>query len=163
MADEHDQQPADEEIAEGNYPDVEALDQQLDDQVKAGAVNPTGYNPPASSPNPYLSEEDQGMELTPKTFGPPQYGSPDPASAVGKLTTLEDGHPLDNLPEGHTARISDDYGQDAVESQEVDATESAKELAKEKNVDLSQVQGSGAEGRITKGDVEDYIASQDND
>jgi pyruvate/2-oxoglutarate dehydrogenase complex dihydrolipoamide acyltransferase (E2) component len=37
---------------------------------------------------------------------------------------------------------------------EVDATDSAKELAAEHEVDLSEVKGTGKDGRITKPDVE---------
>lgn len=103
------------------------------------------------------------MEMEAKTFGPPQYGSPDPASAASRLMTLEDGHPLAGLEEG-TAAISEDYGTETTPASdvEIDATDGAKELAEEEDVDLSQVQGSGAEGRVTKGDVEDFIAKRDD-
>ncbi len=40
---------------------------------------------------------------------------------------------------------------------EIDATEAAVELAEELGVDLSEVEGSGAEGRITKPDVEAFL------
>ena len=40
------------------------------------------------------------------------------------------------------------------EDAEVSATKEAEELAAELGVDLSQVQGSGKNGRITKGDVQ---------
>ena len=171
---DHEQQPADETIAAGEHMDLDAMDAQVDAERAAGAVSPTGYVPPTSSPNPYVSEEMQGMEMIPKTFGPPQYGSPDPASAASRLMTLEDGHPLAGLDEG-TAAISDDYGADVDEQgraqaaaagaddSEIDATDGAKELATDEGVDLSQVEGTGADGRITKGDVENYIANQDND
>jgi pyruvate dehydrogenase E2 component (dihydrolipoamide acetyltransferase) len=39
-------------------------------------------------------------------------------------------------------------------SEGFDATDSARELASEAGLDLSSVQGTGADGRITKGDVE---------
>lgn len=41
---------------------------------------------------------------------------------------------------------------------EVDATDAARSLADEHDIDLSRVAGSGAGGRITKGDVEALIA-----
>ena len=41
----------------------------------------------------------------------------------------------------------------------IDATESALALAGEEGVDLAQVSGSGANGRITKGDVQKYVGS----
>lgn len=37
---------------------------------------------------------------------------------------------------------------------EVDATEGAEELAAELGIDLATVEGTGKDGRITKGDVE---------
>lgn len=43
----------------------------------------------------------------------------------------------------------------------IDATESARELAAEAGLDLASVEGTGAGGRITKGDVEDAIAAAD--
>lgn len=169
---DHEQKPADETIAAGEHMDLDAMDDALDAERAAGAPMPTGYTPPASSPNPYVSEEMQGMEMIPKTFGPPQYGSPDPASAASRLMTLEDGHPLAGVDSG-TAAISDDYGADVGdggvaaaagphEGAEIDATDGAKELAEEENVDLTQVEGTGQDGRVTKSDVEDYIAAQDN-
>src|SRR4051812_31652459 len=51
--------------------------------------------------------------------------------------------------EGHKFSVSD-AGDDA----EDEATDSAVELAEANGVDLSTVTGSGAGGRITKGDVE---------
>lgn len=169
---DHEQQPADETIAAGEHMDVEAMDDALEAERRAGSVNPTGVilPSPSASANPYVSEEMQGMEMLPKKFGPPQYGSPDPASAASRLMTLEDGHPLAGLDSG-TAAISDDYGEQGqapselvgTGGDEIDATDGAKELADEEGVDLSQVQGTGKDGRITKEDVEDHISASQDD
>ena len=103
------------------------------------------------------------MQMISKTFGPPQYGSPRPETSAGKLATLEDGHPLEGLPEGHPAAISEDYAAEhGAFVEDIDATDGAKELASEQSVDLRQVAGTGQDGRITKGDVEDYIAEHEN-
>src|ERR1051325_10177025 len=69
--------------------DLDAQAEALEDERRSGAQNPTGVVLPAPSrlQNPYMSEEEQGMEITPKTFGPPQYGSPDPATAASRLVT----------------------------------------------------------------------------
>lgn len=42
---------------------------------------------------------------------------------------------------------------------DINATEAALKLAGEKEINLALVAGSGAEGRITKGDVEAYLAT----
>lgn len=39
-------------------------------------------------------------------------------------------------------------------AEEVDATDAAEKLAAELGVDIAKVQGTGQDGRITKGDVE---------
>ena len=44
--------------------------------------------------------------------------------------------------------------EEELEAEETDATDAAKELADEKGVDLGEVVGTGAEGRVTKADVE---------
>lgn len=160
--DEHEQQPADETIADGEQFDLEEMDRAVDAERESGAAAPTGYMPPAPSQtqNPNLAEELQGMELKPKVFGPPQYGSPDPASAASRLMTLDDGHPLAGLESG-TAAISEDYGAQYGNVGEIDATDDAKELAEKENVNLAGVEGTGKDGRITKGDVEKVVAAND--
>ena len=172
-----------EDVPEGI--DLEGQEAALDAERRAGAQHPTGVVLPTPSvkQNPYMSEEEQGMEMTPKTFGPPQYGSPDPATASSRLLTLEDGHPLDMVPEDHPAAISPDYAQDVIgrtpsevasdlarhssgdftaeNNDEVDATDAARELANENGVDLSQVKGTGADGRVTVDDVKAHLAEND--
>jgi pyruvate/2-oxoglutarate dehydrogenase complex dihydrolipoamide acyltransferase (E2) component len=43
---------------------------------------------------------------------------------------------------------------------DIEASPAAKELAKEKGVDLKNVKGSGAEGKVTKPDVESHLEAQ---
>ena len=43
---------------------------------------------------------------------------------------------------------------------EIDATDAAKELAAEEDVDLASVEGTGSDGRITKGDVQEAAAEE---
>jgi len=114
--------------------------------------------------NPYVSPEDQDMDMVPVVMGPPQYGSPDPLTSAGALLPIVD-HPL-------AEQFSEDYGTDAeeeIEAQTVaeegeeNATAGAKELAEAEGVSLSDVEGTGAEGRVTKTDVQNYIASQQSE
>jgi pyruvate/2-oxoglutarate dehydrogenase complex dihydrolipoamide acyltransferase (E2) component len=161
--------------------DLEMQQAALDEERRTGVGNPTGVvlSAPSATQNPYVSQEEQGMELAAKTFGPPQYGSPDPATASSRLLTLEDGHPLDMVPEDHPAAISGDYAQDVIgrlpseaasdlqrhaagdfsveRNDEVDATDAARELANENSVDLSQVEGTGQDGRVTVDDVKAHL------
>lgn len=46
---------------------------------------------------------------------------------------------------------------------EVDATEAAIELAEELGVDLSEVEGSGTDGRIMKPDVEAFLVNEEDE
>lgn len=52
--------------------------------------------------------------------------------------------------------VADDEGDD-----DVSASDAAAKLAYEKGVDLALVTGTGANGNITKGDVEAFIAARD--
>lgn len=156
---DHEQQPADETIAAGEHMDLDEMQDALDVERAAGSPAPTGVRLGESVLNPYVDEERQGMEMTPKHFGPPQYGSPNPATSASRLMTLEDGHPLDGLPVDHPAAISEDYGV-TYSGEEIDATDDARDLAEEHGVNLAGVQGTGKDGRITKGDVEKVVSAQ---
>lgn len=46
------------------------------------------------------------------------------------------------------------------DNQQVDATDGAKELASQYDVDLSQLVGSGENGRVQKNDVDKYLEDQ---
>lgn len=106
------QQPNDDAIAAGEHLDLDALDEANADSDTFGAPHgsPIEFQP-SSRPNPYMSEEEQGMDMTPTVVGPPAYGSPDPTTSAGKLLPVSQ-HPLnaDSLPEGHPAAIAEDYG-----------------------------------------------------
>lgn len=109
-------------------------------------------------------------EIEPVIMGPPGYGSPDPETSAGKLVPLSE-HPLKD-------QIDEDYGKgyetltvetDPVtgeplagtgDGDDVNATDGAKELAEAEGVDLNDVVGTGDNGRITKADVEQYLADQ---
>jgi hypothetical protein len=93
-------QPNDEAIAAGEHLSEEAL---------AGEGTESA---PSATSVPGMSEEEQGMEMTPTVVGPPAYGSPDPVTSAGRLLPLDE-HPFNpaNLPDDHPAAISEDYGQ----------------------------------------------------
>jgi pyruvate/2-oxoglutarate dehydrogenase complex dihydrolipoamide acyltransferase (E2) component len=181
--------PSDEAVRDGEHIPHDALEEAAEAARQSGAPFPSPVLPqPSALNNPYMSEEDQGMEMKVAVVGPPAYGSPDPTTSAGKLVPL-DQHPLhpEALPEGHPAAISEDYGEGAVTTvvagvpqrtdlerhlvgdrvqegnAEIDATDAARELANENGVDLNDVEGTGADGRITKDDVEAYLADQENE
>jgi len=162
MVEEGFEPKGDETVQSGEWLDPENAEAARAEQDATGNVNP------------YVPQEAQDMELIPRVIGPPGYGSPDPLTNAGRLVPIED-HPLANLPDDveSDAAISDDYGEmtdlerdslglgDAdMAGDEFNATESAVELAAAKGVDLAQVTGTGTDGRITKGDVQNYIDAQ---
>lgn len=178
--------PSDEAVRDGEHIPFEDLEYAEEEARLAGAPHASVQKAPPLN-NPYLSEEDQGMEMKSAIVGPPSYGSPDPVTSAGKLLPL-DQHPLNAaaLPEGHPAAIDEDYGKGYETTlvagrpertdlerhlvgdrtnegnDEVDATESARDLANSEGVDLNDVEGSGEDGRVTKPDVENYIAERDS-
>lgn len=175
-------QKANEEILESD----EHFDHEQSDEVRAEAARvgapgePVILPSPSQYQNPNVSEEEQGMEMRPTVVGPPGYGSPDAITSAGRLLPLST-HPLraEALPDDHPNAISQDYGQgydgtlkgvDTVTSRpsgpqtavanqdEIEATQGARDFAAEKGVDLSQVEGTGKDGHVTKPDVEAYLA-----
>jgi len=93
--------PNDEAIAAG-----EAID--WDAQAETDALIET---PQSGTVISGMSQEEQGMEMTPVVVGPPAYGSPDPVTSASRLLPL-DQHPFnpENVPEDSPVRIDPDYG-----------------------------------------------------
>lgn len=64
----------------------------------------------------------------------------------------------EKIPEKTTEKQPEANKPQSVESTEVKATPLAKEMMKQNNIAESKVKGSGKEGKITKADIEAYIA-----
>lgn len=112
--------------------------------------------------NPYVSPEEQGMEMEPHVMAPPPYGSPDPQTSAASLVPIED-HPLaDNFSDDYAADLTGEKEEENGEEDDgtENATAGAVELAEQEGVDLSQVEGTGKDGKITKADVENFLASK---
>lgn len=110
--------PQDDAVRDGEHINFDALQASEEAARQGGAPFASPILPqPSALGNPYLSEEDQGMEMKAVIVGPPAYGSPDPVTSAGKLLPL-DQHPLNvaALPAGHPAAIDKDYGKGAVTS-----------------------------------------------
>jgi hypothetical protein len=143
------QLPDDEVIAAGEAIDAEFLDE-VGDVILAQ---------PSQLGNPYMSPEEQDMDMQPQVMGPPQYGSPDPATSAGRLLPLTT-HPLQAhlLPEGHPAAISEDYGND-VAGYTHPATATSHPLQSESDLDTDlQGRRDAREGNyeeMTKADLKD--------
>lgn len=93
------------------------------------------------------------------------------AEAIGDKQVLGHGTPVGfqsyfpTDPEPAVAGPEDEVQVDDTPDEDVDesnATEAAVELAAELDVDLDEVEGSGADGRITAPDVEDAAAVSDD-
>lgn len=120
-------QPQDEVVAAGDHIDHELLEEWSEYQETRGAPIPGVIESrPSETGNPYMSAEEQGMQMKAQVVGPPAYGSPDPVTSAGKLVPLSI-HPLaaENLPEGHPAAISPDYGKDLQMDDNYDTTAGA--------------------------------------
>jgi len=93
-------QPQDEAIAAGEAFPEEALEDGVFTESAPSALRVSG-----------MSEEEQGLSMTPVIVGPPGYGSPDALTAGGRLLPL-DQHPFNpnNLPADHPTRIDAEYG-----------------------------------------------------
>ena len=106
------QQTNDETIDAGDAVDVELVDESVEDANALGMAHAAVVaSNPSEALNPYMTQEEQFMEMTPAVVGPPAYGSPDPLTAAGRLLPLRD-HPLaeGRVPEGRG--IDSDYGAD---------------------------------------------------
>jgi hypothetical protein len=104
------QLPNSEAVADGEAFDADAVAESVEDAAALGMPHATAVQFESQN-NPYVSQEEQFMEMTPKVFGPPAYGSPDPLSAAGRLVPVED-HPLAAGRAPEASAIAEDYAAD---------------------------------------------------
>lgn len=178
------------QVAAGGFtPDeIEAAGEAAEQATPLGAPHPAPISSnPSATPNPYRSEAEQNMEMKPVIVGPPGYGSPDPLTSMGRLVPLE-AHPLrdTHIDVGY----AEDYGANLTAQETLapspgpgtgvgtegtpsadaeddesgeSATPAAVKLAEEEGVDLSEVEGTGEDGKITKPDVQKFIDDSDEE
>lgn len=117
-------------------------------------------------------EKERDVELEPVIVGPPGYGSPDPTTVAGRLTTL-DVHPdVENIAADYGSDVTQEqidlampYDENAEQEKADTGTESADELDKMKKdelVALADERGVDTEG-MTKAEIVDALAVDDSE
>jgi len=144
-------------------PNEDEAKQAADFDATAGSVN---------APQVPSDAADQGMSPEAVSASETASGSADTSTdpsqnAEPATTPPPEGEAAQSLPESDHAAALADAPSDAAESQstqsddEVDATPAAEALAEEKGVDLTQVEGSGQDGRVLKSDVADAAKTEE--
>ena len=147
------QKPSDEVMAAGEGIDVDAVAESVEDANALGMPHAAVIqHNPSEAPNPYVSAEEQFMEMTPKVFGPPAYGSPDPLSAAGRLVPVED-HPLGQgkVPDG--SAIAEDYAADVTGANLAPGEGAHPGGPQRSDLELDTM---GLQGERTEGESESY-------
>jgi pyruvate/2-oxoglutarate dehydrogenase complex dihydrolipoamide acyltransferase (E2) component len=117
---------------------------------------PRASTPPANSPatapsmqRPQPTPAQLPSEPTPSA--PSQTASPPPPSSMSSSSSSSSPQPSSAASSTATAERPD--------LSDVRATPAVRKLATENGIDISQIEGTGLGGRVSKKDVEDYIAS----
>jgi pyruvate/2-oxoglutarate dehydrogenase complex dihydrolipoamide acyltransferase (E2) component len=145
-------QPRDEADADGQLHDLDALDEQAALAERFGAAHASAITThplrmdalPEDHPAAISEDYGEGYDHTLKGAATVQS---QPNVAASDL----DRHSVGDFTQEQLAERNAD----------VDATDSARDLAAEEGVDLNDVEGTGEGGRVTKADVESYLSEQD--
>ena len=119
----------DETTAEDGPKNDAEFSQELAAGIKEGEF--TDDDTPSTLLNPYVSPEEQDMDMEPVIVGPPSYASPDPTTNAGRLRAIED-HPLQE-------DISEDFGADVKASEEGEEGEEENSYDGMTKVELSEL------------------------
>jgi Rho termination factor, N-terminal domain len=89
--------------------------------------------------NPYVSEEEQDMEMEPIVLGPPGYASPDPETNAAALVPLSET----------TLEVSPDFGKDAA----AEGEESLEDMTKAELVEKAEAEGIEGAASMNKSEL----------
>ncbi len=118
----------------------------------AAASASAGSAPRSMGPAPTAASTASSASRSPLTSSPtppPPAAAPSPAAA-----------PPAAAPAYATAAPSDGNGAARADLSDIRATPAVRKLASENDVDISQLEGTGLGGRVSKKDVEDFIAQR---
>jgi pyruvate dehydrogenase E2 component (dihydrolipoamide acetyltransferase) len=109
-----------------------------------------GEDTAATQPEETPSEEKPGPQQEPAEPAPPTESEPSPAEAEAPAPEPRKGTPPSTEPEDHEASSLE-------QRRRTRSSPLVRKIAKENDVDLSQIEGSGVSGRVTKDDILGYI------
>ncbi len=101
-----------------------------------------------------------GIEI-PK--GKPKRSTAKPAQAEKAPAAPAEKAPAEKAPAARAEKAPATPAQKSVPADDVEITDAARELAEEHGLDLSEIEGTGKEGRILKSDVDKAIKARDED
>lgn len=104
-------------------------------------------------------EEEEPQEGPPEEEGVEESGEGEASEEASDSEGSEEGEPEEGPQEAAEGEEAEEAAEDPWEG--VDATDAAVALAREANLTPAQVTGTGEDGRILKGDVEDAIEAQE--
>src|SRR5439155_4487270 len=133
-------------VEEGQTVPIGTLLAVFDTADEAAAASPAGGAPPARS-----------SAQVAEAPAPSAPRSSAPAPAQSGVTVGAPSRAPTAVP---AAPSGDGNGQSPTDLSDVRATPAVRKLASEHGIDISQIEGSGLGGRVSKKDVEDFIAQQ---
>jgi 2-oxoisovalerate dehydrogenase E2 component (dihydrolipoyl transacylase) len=152
-------------VDEGQTVPIGTLLATFDTDGDAAAASPAASRPTSAPPAP--------SQPTPSQSAPSQSSSATPASPSASATPRATSESVPSQPQRASSAapsVSSSSAQPSASASstataerpdlsDVRATPAVRKLASENGIDISQLEGTGLGGRVSKKDVEDYIAS----
>ena len=145
---------------------VLALFDTADESAAASAAGP-GAATEAPAPRPAAAQQAPQAAPQQARDAQPSAARPAPQPAAAPQTRQPAPAPSAGAPQSQpayasaaAARPSGGNGQPRADLSDVRATPAVRKLASENGIDISEIEGTGLGGRVSRKDVEDFIAQQ---
>ncbi len=125
-------------------------------RINNGATAAPTQSAPAPAPAP-----PQKVDVGPSASAPAKPAQPAPAAEKASPQAVSAGpYPIEPVPAASAAPPPASEAQGDGSDEQGPLSPLVRKMAREYNIDLNQIKGTGAGGRITKQDVEGYMSSQ---